>query len=274
MVIHPADVPTTQKEKQQKTDKADSRKLARALRNREFEAIDIPDPELEADRALLRQRYRLVRDLCRTKNRIKALLYQFGIDIPERFTAGQTRNWSKVYMTWLKNLKIEHQSLKQVLDNYIRLGELQRIELLQLERQVRALSKTEKYDTNYNLLLSLPGIGIVTAMTFLTQIGDVGRFKCLDDLCSYIGLIPRMYGSGDRVQVGKLTRRGRKDLKIMLIEASWDAVRKDPVLMLRFNELSKRMNKNKAIIRIARKLLSRMRWVLLNQEPYSMGVIE
>ncbi len=274
MVIHPADVPTTSKEKQQKTDKADSRKLARTLRSKEFVAIDIPDPVLEADRALMRQRFRMVKDLCRTKNRVKSLLFQFGIDIPERFTIGQTRNWSKVYINWLKNLEVNNQSLKQVRDNYLRLGEVQRIELLQLVKQVRTLSQTEKYNANYKLLLSIPGIGIVSAMTFLTQIGEVSRFQCLDDLCSYIGLIPKMYSSGDKTQVGKLTNRGRKDLKIMLIEASWEAIRKDPALMLSFNELSKRMNKNKAIIRIARKLLNRMRWVLIHKQPYTIGVLE
>lgn len=274
IVIHPADVPTTQKEKEQKTDKADSRKLARSLRSREFEAIDVPDPEQEADRALVRQRFRQVKDVSRTKNRVKSLLFQFGIAIPERFTSAQTRHWSKVYINWLKDLESDHQSLKHVLDNYLRIGETQRRELLQLEKQVRDLSQTARYKDNYNLLLSVPGVGLKTAMSYLTQIGDVSRFDRLDDLCNYVGLVPKMYGSGDKMQVGKMTKRGRKELKIMLIEASWEAIRKDPALMLKFNELSKRMNKNKAIIRIARKLLSRMRFVLLNRQPYSLGVVQ
>lgn len=274
IVIHPADVPTTQKEKEQKTDKADSRKLAKSLRSNELQAIDIPNPELEADRALVRQRFRQVKDVSRTKNRIKSLLFQFGITIPERFTSAQTRHWSKVYISWLKDLKVSHPSLKQVIDNYLSIGETQRKELLLLEKQVRDLSHTDRYKDNYNLLLSIPGIGIKTAMTFLTQIGDIRRFKRLDDLCNYVGLVPKMYGSGEKMQVGKMTKRGRKEMKIMLIEASWESVRKDPALMLKFNELSKRMNKNKAIIRIARKLLSRMRFVLLNQQPYTLGVVQ
>jgi len=86
IVIHAADVPTSQKEKLQKTDKADSRKLARSLRSKEFEAIHVPDQKLEADRALVRQRFRLVKDVSRTKNRVKSLLFQFNIPIPDRFT--------------------------------------------------------------------------------------------------------------------------------------------------------------------------------------------
>jgi len=274
IVIHPADVPTSQKEKLQKTDKADSRKLARSLRSNEFEAIHIPDQELEADRALIRQRFRLVKDVSRTKNRVKSLLFQFGIPIPERFTSAQTRHWSKVYINWLKELEINKQSLRQVVDNYIYIGESQRKDLLLLNKQVRNLSLTEAYSKNYNLLLSVPGIGLMTAITFLAQIGDIGRFERLDDLCNYIGLVPKMYGSGDKMQVGKMIKRGRKELKIMLIEAAWEAIRKDPALMLKFNELSKRMHKNKAIVRIARKILSRIRFVLRNQHPYELSVVE
>jgi transposase len=274
MVIHPADVPTSQKEKLQKTDKADSRKLARSLRSNEFEGIHVPDPDLEADRALVRQRFRLVKDVGRTKNRVKSLLFQFGVSIPDRFTSAQTRHWSKVYINWLKELPLNNQSLRQVLDNYIVIGESHRKDLLLLNKQIKALSLTEKYRGNYILLLSVPGIGLMTAMTFLVQVGDVRRFETIDDLCNYIGLVPRMYGSGDKMQVGKLIHRGRKELKIMLIEAAWEAIRKDPALMFKFNELSKKMHKNKAIVRIARKLLSRIRFVLQSQQPYELSIVK
>jgi len=274
IVIHPADVPTSQKEKLQKTDKADSRKLARSLRSNEFDAIHIPNRVLEADRALARQRFRLARDVIRTKNRVRSLLFQFGITIPDRFTISQTRHWSKVYINWLKELPIEEKSLRQTLDNYLQIGEIQRKELLIVTRQVRKLSQEERYKYNYQLLLTLPGIGLKTAVAFLAQIGDIRRFKHFDHLCNYVGLVPMMYGSGEKMQTGKMIHRGRKEIKIMLIEASWQAVRKDPALMAKFNDLSKRMHKNKAIIRIARKLLNRMRYVLINKQEYVLGVIE
>lgn len=255
-------------------DPVDSRKLARSLRSKEFEPIHVPDPILEADRALVRQRFRVMKDVTRTKSRVRSLLFQFNICIPDRFTAGQTRSWSKVYINWLKGLQLDYESLKQTLDNYLRIGELQRKELLSANRQVRSLSQTDAYRGNYNLLISIPGIGFLTAMTFLVQIGDIRRFERLDDLCDYIGLVPMMYGSGDKMYTGKLINRGRKELKIMIIEAAWEAVRLDPALMARFNELTRRMNKNKAIIRIARRLVSRMRYVLMTQEPYKLGITE
>lgn len=274
VIIHTADVPTSQKEKLQKTDKVDSRKLARTLRSNELEAIHIPDVELEADRALVRQRFRMVKDVSRTKNRVKSLLLQFGISIPERFTVAQTRHWSSLYINWLKELKVNNKSLRQVLDNYIAVGEIQRKELLMINKQLRELALSEAYKYNYSLLQSIPGIGLIMAMTFLVQIGNVERFKRLDDLANYIGLVPRMYGSGEKMQTGKMLKRGRKELKIMLIEASWVAIRKDPALMLKFNQLSKRMHKNKAIIRIARKMLSRIRFVLQNQQSYELSIVK
>lgn len=273
IVSHPADIPTSLKEKLLKNDKSDSRKLAKKLRGKDLEAIHIPERKLEADRALVRQRFKMVKELSRQKNRVKSLLFQFGIRIPDRFTAAQTRHWSKVYINWLKGLLIEHESLKQTLDNYIRLGELLRKELLVINRQVRDLSQTNAYQKNFKLLISIPGIGLTTAMTILVQIGDISRFKNLDELCSYIGLIPSMHSSGEKDVTGKLLKRGRKELKIMLIEASWEAIRKDAALMAKFNTLSKRMNKNKAIIRIAKSLLNRIRFVLTHQQEYELGTI-
>jgi transposase len=272
IVVHPADVPTSEKEKLQKTDKADSRKLAKLLKSNDCEAIHIPARKLEADRALVRQRYRVMKDLSRTKNRIKSLLFQFGIHIPCRFTSAQTRYWSGAFLSWLMELPVEEESLKKVLDNYILIGKTQRENLLMVNKQIRELSQTDDYKTNCQLLLSIPGIGLIIAMYILTQLGDIRRFPRLDDLCNYVGLVPSMYGSGDKMQTGKMVRRGRKELKIMLIEASWEAIRKDPAMMAKFNELAKRMHKNKAIIRIARKLLGRIRNVLIHQQEYELGV--
>ena len=85
-VIHAADVPTGNKEKIQKLDPVDSRKLARSLRGKEIEPIDVPEPILEADRALVRQRFRVMKDVTRTKSRIRSLLFQFNINVPDRFT--------------------------------------------------------------------------------------------------------------------------------------------------------------------------------------------
>jgi len=272
-VVHPADVPTSDKERKQKTDRSDSRKLAKILRDKDFEGIDVPEREVESYRALNRQRFRLVKDMSRVKNRLKSLLFQFGIEIPQRFNESSTRHWSKVYLDWLKNLLVEQDSLRRVLDNYLQQGEFLRKQILLVNKQIRELSHSDYFNQNVQLLLSIPGIGLITAMTILTELYDIKRFSTLDQLCNFVGLVPSMHNSGEREITGKIIKRGRKEIKIMLIEASWDALRADQALMQKFNELSKRMNKNKAVIRIARKLLSRIRHVLINKEVYQLGII-
>jgi transposase len=274
IVIHASDVPTTHKERQQKCDRSDSNKLAKSLRGGEIRGIDIPSRQLEADRSLLRQRYRLSKELARQKNRLKSLLHQFSIAIPERFSLQQSRSWSRPFVEWLKTLKVEWESLQQSLANYVEMVEVLRKELLRINQQLRKLSQQATYKQDYELLLSIPGIGSISAMNLLLQLGSIERFATLDELCSYVGLMPKMYESGDTRIVGKLVNRGRKELKIMLIEASWVAIRIDPALMVKYQELIKARHPNKAIIKIAKKVLSRIRYVLKNKVVYTIGVVK
>lgn len=271
-VVHAADVPSTQKEKLQKTDTIDSRKLAKSLMHKTGNFVHIPDVKLESDRALLRQRAKLSNEIAKVKLRVKSLLFQFGIAIPDYFTIHQVRYWSSPFTKWLEELVLPEKSLRDTLDRHIKIGQFLRSELLLANRQVRELSRTEFYKESYELISSIPGIGSISGMHLLVQLGDISRFRTLDELNYYIGLVPSMYGSGERMVTGKLIKRGHKPLKIHIIEASWIAVRNDPAMMLTFIELSKRMAKNKAIIRIARKIVSRIRHVLIHKERYKTSV--
>ncbi|GAB6160956.1 hypothetical protein JCM12298_01150 [Desulfothermus naphthae] len=100
------------------------------------------------------------------------------------------------------------------------------------------------------------------------------RFKNFDQLKSYVGLTPSVYSSGDTHYEYGLTYRKNSRLKYALIEASWVAIRKDPALLESYNKLITRMKKQQAIIRIAKKLLSRIRHVWLNKQPYVTGIVE
>ena len=111
-------------------------------------------------------------------------------------------------------------------------------------------------------------------MILLTELYEITRFRSIDELSSYVGLIPDTHGSGEKEYVGGVTERHHSQLRWLLIDASWIAVRKDPVLMEAFQQYCKRMRKTKAIIKIARKLLNRVRYVLKNQAEYVTGVIE
>ncbi len=111
-------------------------------------------------------------------------------------------------------------------------------------------------------------------MIFLTELGELARFASLDKLASYVGLIPDVESTGETEHIKNLTHRRNPQLRALLIEAAWVAARKDPVLLLAFNEYCQRMKKTRAIIKIARKLLNRIRYVLKNQVEYVPGVVQ
>jgi transposase len=100
-VLHAADVPTNNKEHLRKTDKVDSRKIAKGLKNGDMNFIHVPDVELELDRQLVRTRLALTRDSTRCKNRIKALLKLHGIGIPDSYSASR---WSGKLLKWLMDV--------------------------------------------------------------------------------------------------------------------------------------------------------------------------
>jgi transposase len=108
----------------------------------------------------------------------------------------------------------------------------------------------------------------------LTELSEINRFPSIDELTSYVGLIPDTEASGEKEHIGGVTQRSHSHLRWLLIEASWMAVRKDPALMMAFDQYCKRMRKTKAIVKIARKLLNRIRYVLKNRSEYVPAVLE
>jgi transposase len=273
IVVNPADIPTTNKEKVQKEDKRDSRKIARSLRGGELTAIYVPSEKTLEDRAFLRTRKMLTKDLSRYKNRIKSFLYFHGIEFPPVFKRPQT-HWSKRFTVWLESIPMEHDSGKQSLLALINESKHLRESLLSVTRQVRAMSRTEAYQENVKLLQSVPGIGLITAMTLLTELETMERFSNIDRLCSLIGLVPSTNSSGEKEQVGDITPRGHNILRSAIIESAWVAARIDPALIMCFQDYIKRMEPNQAIVRIAKKLISRIRYVLKNKQPYVCSVVK
>ena len=266
IVVNPADIPTTQKEQVQKEDKRDSVKIAKGLRSGNLNAIYIPSEKSVEDRSLIRIRHLLVKDAVRYKSRIKGFLNFYGIPIPS--SLNQSGHWSKRFMSWLKLVEMKNESGKYAITVLIREVESMRLNILDVTKQIRHLSQTEQYKTNIELLQSVPGIGLITGMTFLTETDKIERFESTDKLCSFIGLVPTMRSSGEKEIHGHITYRSNHLLRRMLIESSWIAIRYDPALMRAYHEYCKRMEPNKAIIRIARKLITRIQFVLVNKQAY------
>jgi len=269
IVVHAADVSTTDKEKRRKTDKADALKLARELESNNLKAIHVPNEDLQKERNLIRFRKRLKGDLNRSKNRLKSLLKYQGINIPAQFGKAC---WSHKFMNWIeqeakKDILLQD-TLLLMLEEVKQLREL----LLKTEKKLQELMK-RRYEQKATLLMSTPGIGRTLAMLFLLEIGDINRFKGFDPLNDLIGFCPDTESSGDTERDRGITTRRHKQLRSGLLQAAWRAIRIDPALLEAYQQLAKRMKPHQAIIRIAQKLLRRIRAVLISGIPYQKGVI-
>lgn len=273
VVVNPGDVPTTDKERRQKEDQRDSRKLAQTLRSGQLNSIHVPSEKTQQDRTLLRTRDAIVKDIRRNKNRIKSLLYFQGISYPERFYNNQT-HWSNKFIEWLEHLAFEHDSAKSGLMACLDMVKHQRMLLLRITRQIRELAKTPNYKESVDLVLSVPGVGILTAMRLLTELENIDRFQDFNKLRSYVGLVPSTASSGENSTDTGITPRTNSRLRVALIESAWVAIRNDPALLAAYQKLSRRMHGNRAIVRIAKKLLNRIVCVLRTKQKYEQGIIK
>ena len=152
--------------------------------------------------------------------------------------------------------------------------EFLRKELLSISNAIRKMMREQRYKKNYYLLRSIPGIGPLTAASMLVEIGDINRFDTFCHLNSFIGLMPMEHSSGERDNKSILTVRKHRQLRSDLVESVWTAKRTDPAMALYFQEQIKKKDSKIAIIKIARKLLNRIRFVLINQHPYELGIVK
>ena len=155
VVINAADIPTSQKDQLDKRDPIDSRKIARALEKGLLRPIHIFDRDIEELRSLNRTRFYLMRDLRRSKTRIKSFLQYYGEPIPVEFDNNQ---WTLKFVSWLKQVKMQTMSGQDAFSNLICSYEYHRSLLLTLSRQIR--ERIREYDRElYTLLKSVSGIG-------------------------------------------------------------------------------------------------------------------
>jgi transposase len=272
IVVNPADIPTKDKELKQKEDKRDSRKLARSLKNGELDGIYVLPKEVEELRGLVRYRKTLSREISRQKSRIKSFLYCNGVSIPSELSSA-SKYWSGRFTKWLNTIEMTTPFGSTVLKETLDTSEFLRLKLLKINRQLRAIRKDSQYSSKLKLLLSIPGIGLIAAVTLLSELWNISRFNSLDKLCSYVGLIPTTNSTGDKDRTGLITPRSNKQLRECIVEAAWTASRNDPALALSFVNLCKRMESNKAVIRIAKKLLNRIMYVLKNETEYVYSIV-
>jgi transposase len=251
-----------------KTDIIDSRRLAQELAKGSLRGIYLRTPEELFDRNIVRKRRQLVKRRVQIQNQIKGDLKFFGIDSP----SFANPYWSARTLSELKRLSVGGQPFRDVFTMVIEEFEFIRKRIKSIDKVLLGLIQSERYKRPMELLLAIPGIGRLTAITLLVELGDIRRFSSAEKFASYLGLTPSEYSSGDAIHKGSLTGMGHAVLRSLLVESAWVAIKKDPALLEKFQRLCVGKSRCQAIVAVARSLANRIRRVLVHQEPYVCAV--
>lgn len=196
------------------------------------------------------------------------LLY-FGIKEPVHF---DNDHWSHAYRKWLDDMIFKHPTAKATLDSRMRFFRFVDKELRDVSTQIRGYCR-KHHKKDYYLLRSIPGIGGIVACGILCELGDLRRFNSIKHLAGYVGLAPGVHQSGGNYKSMGITMRAHRLMRSYFVEASWQAIRADPV-MLAYYRKHHGKNVKSVIIKVARKLLSRTLAVIKTETPYAIGVLE
>jgi transposase len=263
VVCNPADIPRSDKQNYQKTDKIDARNLCKLLQQGLLKCVYIPTEAKEQLNVLLRHRNSVTKMLRSMKSRIKASLLFQGIDIPQQY---DTPTWSVAFKTWLQEMTFTHSTGLYAMQSKLRILNSLHKEYLDIATHLRAYCK-KYHPHHYRLLRSVPGIGGYLASAIIAELGDITRFSNEKQFSSYIGLVPGVYESAGKDSFKGITPRCRTLIRSYLVEAAWVALRHDPELQVYYR---KHVGKNpkSVIIKIAHKVAKRILSVIKTGNPY------
>jgi len=253
MVVHPPHVALITRS-QVMNDKIAASILARLLAKGLLVGIWIPPQEVRELRGLVAQRKKMTRLVTQAKNRLHAVLQRHHFAPPEGnpFQDAQKEWWLDLPLG-----KLERVNLQSDLDT-LRFAETQRTRLTSMMEEIAS------QDEQVTRLMHLSGFGVVTAVTVWAAIGDICRFEEPKKLVGYAGLGTRVHDSGMSTRTGRITKAGRRDLRVALVEAAQVAANTHPHWKAELARLEPRLGRNKAIVAIARKLLITV-WYVLSQ---------
>jgi transposase len=234
-----------------KNDKVDAATLAQLLRADLLPEAWIAPPEVRQLRALLRHRAGLVRLGTQQRNRIHAVVADFGFDRSGSYLSGPGRGW-------LAGLDLPAVSREVVAGCLAVIDGLAPV----TGRIDGELRQHAKADPRVKTLTTLPGVGQFTALVMLAEIGDVSRFRSARKLASWAGLTPTVRGSDRTVRHGPISKQGPAWLRWVLNQAAQTAKR-SPEFAATYAAIAQRRGKKIATIAISRKLLTRA-WHLLD----------
>ena len=244
--------------RQQKTDQRDAEHVLHLLLQGRFPRLWVPTAEERDVRQLLMHRHQRVRMRTQVKNQLQAIALNQGL----RKRRGL---WTEAGREQLEKLGLPPFSRRR------RDELLQSLE--QLDEQIAALDQVVRAEAQKRpeavRLMTHPGVGPQTALAFVLTLGEVQRFAGAKQVSSYLGLIPREYSSGGKQRLGHISKQGSPFLRFLLVEAAQSAARWDPELKRAYVRLAMRRSRAQAKVAVARRLATRLYWMLRNGWNYT-----
>jgi transposase len=233
---------------QVKHDKRDALILAQLLAANLLPEVWVPPPHVRQLRSLIVHRHHLAKQQRMAKNRLRGVLFRFNLPTPPGDVASPDNRvwWQNVSLNRVEQLRVQHD-----------LGTLDHLaeQIKEVNASLAQLSVCIPWSEDVPFLLQMSGIGLVSAMTILSAIGDVRRFPTAKHVVGYAGLGAGVRSSGQTSRPGPITKSGRGELRMTLIQVAWAAARYSPYWRDCFSRLAPRKGPQKAITIIARKLL-------------------
>jgi len=259
VVVSPDD--TGIRQARAKTDRLDARTLARLLWTGELDAVWMPDERCRLMRRRLARREQLVRSRSRAKNEIHAVLMRRLKGKPpfsDLFGVKGRR--------WLGELELPVEEAETVA------SALRHIEFLDQEIAAveRLIAREALVWADARRLLTVPGVNVICAASFLAAIGDIRRFRTSRQLVAYLGLDPKVRQSGEQpAKSGRISKRGSASARWALVEAAWSVVRQPGPLHAFYERIRARRGHGKAVVASARKLAILFWCLLARGEDYA-----
>nr|MDJ0990980.1 IS110 family transposase [Desulfobacterales bacterium] len=246
-----------------KCDRLDGIKLAAYADDCRVRPIAVPSESEEAARSLLRRRHALANGRRRCKQRIKAHLLYLGVSAPEGLD-----HWSQAAVGSLRGLDLDP-SARLTLESLLRELDFHKEELRRVEGQLVELLASGAQHERLGHLRSVPGVGFLTAASYMLEVFRPERFNNARQVASYLGLAPMVHHSGARKPRGKITPVGQSRLRSLLIEASWVWKSHDSYAAKLYNRFLSRMGiAQKAIVAVARRLAIILWRLSIEQRAY------
>jgi transposase len=257
-VLAPSQLPKRPYQQRRKTDERDAQLILQEVRSHVLAGnplpdVWVPDPTTRDDREVVRARLEVADKRCLIQNQIKTLLKRNHVEIPSDVGSG----WTRRLLAWLEQLKDRQvPGLRpggaQVLASLLRQRDALTEEIKQLDKAVEDLATSPRYFESLQRLLEICGVAELTAMVFLTELGDLSRFKNRRQLAAYLGLVPSTYESGTRNDCkGRITRQGPARLRKVLCQAVWCRIRFSKQEKARHERIARQSPKRKKAATVA-----------------------